>query len=270
MLHIFLNKGIKDDIYYWSELRKSINLYCQLRKICPELDSLNIGGGFPIKHSLAFDYDYQFMINEIIRNIKSACKKAKVPVPHIYTEFGSYTVGESMANIYSVIGEKVQNDRETWYMIDSSFITTLPDTWGIGEKFLMLPINKWNNEYQRVVLGGITCDGHDYYDSEEHINEVFLPKINNDNGVGASGIRPVDADEFQKKDKSSEEPLYVGFFNTGAYQDQISGYGGIKHCLIPAPKHIILEYDKNGKIEDWVYAREQSAQSMLKILGYLR
>ncbi|HRX93443.1 MAG TPA: arginine decarboxylase, partial [Chitinophagaceae bacterium] len=66
MLHIFLNKGIKDDIYYWSELNKVINLYCQLKKICPELDSINIGGGFPIKHSLGFNYDYQFMINEIV------------------------------------------------------------------------------------------------------------------------------------------------------------------------------------------------------------
>ena len=142
MLHIFLNKGIKDDIYYWSELNKIINLYCQLRKICPELDSINIGGGFPIKHSLGFTYDYQFIINEIVRNIKVACKRSKVPMPNIFTEFGSYTVGESMAHIYSVIGEKKQNDRETWYMIDSSFITTLPDTWGIGEKFLMLPVNK--------------------------------------------------------------------------------------------------------------------------------
>jgi arginine decarboxylase len=248
MLHIFLNKGIKDDIYYWSELNKVINLYCQLKKICPELDSINIGGGFPIKHSLGFEYDYQFIINEIVRNIKESCKRAKVPMPNIFTEFGSYTVGESMAHIYSVVGQKTQNDREIWYMIDSSFITTLPDTWGIGERFLMLPINKWENEYQRVVLGGITCDSHDYYDSEEHINEVFLPKINGD----------------------SKEPLYVGFFHTGAYQDQISGYGGIKHCLIPSPKHIIVEKDKNGKLIDWVYAKEQTAQSMLKILGYIK
>ena len=102
MLHIFLNKGIKDDIYYWSELNKVINLYCQLKKICPELDSINIGGGFPIKHSLGFDYNYQFMINEIVGNIKKTCKKNKVPMPHIFTEFGSYTVGESMAHIYSV------------------------------------------------------------------------------------------------------------------------------------------------------------------------
>ena len=244
MLHIFLNKGIKDDIYYWSELNKVINLYCQLKKICPELDSINIGGGFPIKHSLAFEYDYQFMINEIVRNIKVACTRNKVPMPNIFTEFGSYTVGESMAHIYSVIGQKMQNDRETWYMIDSSFITTLPDTWGIGEKFLMLPINKWDNEYQRVVLGGITCDSHDYYDSEEHINEVFLPKL----GEG--------------------EPLFVGFFHTGAYQDQISGYGGIKHCMIPSPKHVIVGYDKAGKLVDWLHAKEQTAQSMLKILGY--
>jgi arginine decarboxylase len=246
MLHIFLNKGIKDDIYYWSELNKIINLYCQLKKICPELDSINIGGGFPIKHSLGFEYDYQFIINEIVSNIKAACKRNKVQMPNIFTEFGSYTVGESMAHIYSVIGQKAQNDRETWYMIDSSFITTLPDTWGIGEKFLMLPINKWDQEYQRVVLGGITCDSHDYYDSEEHINEVFLPKPNGD------------------------EPLYVGFFHTGAYQDQISGYGGIKHCLIPSPKHVIIEKDKNGKLVDWVYAKEQTAQSMLKILGYIK
>ena len=64
------------------------------------------------------------MINEIVGNIKKACKRNHVPMPNIFTEFGSYTVGESMAHIYSVIGQKMQNDREIWYMIDSSFITT--------------------------------------------------------------------------------------------------------------------------------------------------
>ena len=120
---------------------------------------------------------------------------------------------------------------------------------------LMLPVNKWENEYQRVVLGGITCDSHDYYDSEEHINEVFLPKLNTGTGN-------------EKDAAANKEPLYVGFFHTGAYQDQISGYGGIKHCMIPSPQHVIIGHDKNGKLTDWVYAKEQSAQSMLKILGY--
>ncbi len=243
MLHIFLNKGIKDDIFYWSELNKVFNLYCQLRKICPELDSINIGGGFPIKQSLGFEYDYQFMINEIVGNIKSACKKAKVPMPNIFTEFGSYTVGETSANIYKVLNEKKQNDTETWYMIDSSFITTLPDVWGLGKRFLMLPINNWDSEYQRVNLGGLTCDGDDYYTAEEHINQVFLPKIDG-------------------------KSLYVGFFHTGAYQEQLSGFGGIKHCLIPSPKHVLIGYDIKGNLKDYLFSNEQTCASMLKILGY--
>jgi arginine decarboxylase len=249
MLHFFMNKGIKDDVYYWSELNKVLNIYCQLKKVCPELEGLNIGGGLPIKHSLNFDYDYNYMINEIVSTIKKVCRKNKVDVPDIYTEFGSFTVGEAGAVVYSVLDEKMQNDREIWYMIDSSFITTLPDTWGIGEKFLMLPINKWDKEYHEVHLGGLTCDSHDFYTSEEHINAVFLPKLD--------------------KEKSPE-PLYIGFFHTGAYQDQLAGYGGIKHCMIPSPKHIVVEYGKDGKLEDWLYAREQTPQSMLKILGYIR
>jgi len=244
MLHFFINTGIKDDAYYWNELNKALNVYCQLRKICPTLDSINIGGGFPIRNSLGFDYDYQYMVTEIVRNIQKACKKNRIPVPNIFTEFGSFTVGESGAVVYQVIGQKQQNDSELWYMIDSSFITTLPDTWGIGQRFIMLPLNKWNEEYQRVDLGGLTCDSHDYYNSEVHINQVFLPKIKNG------------------------EPLYLGFFHTGAYQDQLSGYGGIKHCLIPSPKHVIVGYDKKGQLKDWLFAREQTPQSMLKILGY--
>ena len=249
MLHFFMNKGIKDDIYYWSELNKVLTLYCQLKKICPELTGLNIGGGFPIKHSLAFDYDYAYMVNEIIARIKKVCKVNKVDVPDIYTEFGSFTVGEAGAVVYSVLDEKMQNDREIWYMIDSSFITTLPDTWGIGEKFLLLPINGWDREYGEVHLGGLTCDSHDFYTSEEHVNAVFLPKNSKEPGM---------------------EPLYIGFFHTGAYQDQLAGYGGIKHCMIPSPKHIVVEYDKNGELEDWLYAKEQTAQSMLKLLGYIK
>ncbi|MCC7050589.1 MAG: arginine decarboxylase, partial [Bacteroidia bacterium] len=59
MLHFFVNTGIKDNAYYWSELSRCVNMYCELRKICPTLDSLNIGGGFPIKTSMDFNYDYE-------------------------------------------------------------------------------------------------------------------------------------------------------------------------------------------------------------------
>ena len=71
--------------------------------------------------------------------------------------------------------------------------------------------------------------------------------------------------EYDKKDK---EPLYLGFFHTGAYQDSISGYGGIKHCLIPSPKHVIIDRDAKGNIIDHVYREEQSMNEMFSILGY--
>ncbi len=244
MLHYFINTGIKDTAYYWSELSRFIHKYCELKKICPELDSIDIGGGFPIKNSLHFDYDYAYMVEQIVENIQWICKKNHVPTPHIFTEFGSYTVGESGATIYSVLDQKLQNDKELWYMMDGSFITHLPDVWGLNEKFIMLAINQWNNPHHKVNIGGLTCDSMDYYDSEAHITEVFLPQI------------------------KADEPLYFGFFHTGAYQESLGGYGGIQHCLIPAPKHVIINRDENGQILTSQFAKEQEDESMMDILGY--
>ena len=244
MLHFFINTGINDTAYYWNELNKAVRVYIQLKKICPTLDSLNIGGGFPIKNSLSYAYEYEYMAEEIISQIKQICKAEGIEEPHIFTEFGSYTVGESGATFYSILGEKKQNDREKWFMIDSSFMTTLPDAWAINKRFIMLAINNWDHDYERVLLGGLTCDSDDYYNSEQHSNAIFLPKIKNDT------------------------PQYIGFFNTGAYQESIAGYGGLQHCLIPAPKHVVISVDANGDWNTRLFAKEQSYKSMLKILGY--
>lgn len=244
MLHFFINTGIKDTAYYWSELSRFIYKYCELKKLCPELDTIDIGGGFPIKNSMAFEYDYEYMAEQIIENIQWICDKNHVPVPNIFTEFGSFTVGESGATIYSVLDQKLQNDKELWYMMDGSFITHMPDVWGANEKFILLPINHWKSNFHKVNLGGLTCDSMDYYDSEVHISEVFLPQYD------------------------KEETLFFGFFNTGAYQESLGGYGGIQHCLIPAPKHVIVKKNTEGKLVHELFAPEQRSESMMKILGY--
>ena len=244
MLHFFINTGIRDTAYYWNELLKCLKVYISLKKVCPTLDSLNIGGGFPIKNSLAFDFDYQYLIEEIIHQIQMACAEANVSVPDIFTEFGSFTVGESGGMIHKVLYQKQQNDREKWNMINSSFITTLPDSWAINKRFVMLPINRWNDSYERVLLGGLTCDSDDYYNSEQHINAIYLPKYTED------------------------KTLYIGFFNTGAYQETLGGYGGLQHCLIPAPKHIIIDEDDSGNTTTHLFRPQQTTTDFLKILGY--
>lgn len=243
LMHFFVNTGIKDTTYYWSELSRLINVYCDLKKVAPELEGLDIGGGMPIYTTLGVEHDYAYMIDQIVMYIKTICDDCGVAEPTIYSEFGQYTVGESGGTIYSIIGQKEQNDKELWYMIDSSFITTLPDTWGIGQKFILLAINMWDKPFQRINLGGITCDGQDYYNSDTHTNQVFMPVIN------------------------EGEKLYMGFFHTGAYQESIGGYGGIQHCLIPAPKHVIVD-KVDGKLTYRLFAPEQTAESMMKVLGY--
>ncbi|AUC82515.1 arginine decarboxylase [Lacinutrix sp. Bg11-31] len=246
MLHFFINTGIRDNAYYWNELQKCLKVYTSLKKICPSLDSLNIGGGFPIKNSLVFDFDYEYLVDEIVNQIKTTCEEEGVDVPNIFTEFGSFTVGESGGAIYEILYQKQQNDREKWNMINSSFITTLPDTWAINKRFIMLPLNRWESSYERVLLGGLTCDSDDYYNSEQHMNAIYLPKYN------------------------KEKPLYIGFFNTGAYQETIGGFGGLQHCLIPSPKHILIDKDADGNITTKLFSEQQKSEDLLKILGYAK
>ncbi len=246
MLHFFVDSGIKDSLYYWGEFQKALKLYVELKKQCDTLTEFNLGGGFPIRNHLGFEYSYEYMIDEIVKNIKDVCDNEGVHEPDIYTEFGKYTVGESGAIVFKVLEQKQQNDTENWYIIDNSLMNTIPDAWSIHEKFILLPINKWDNEYKRVNIGGISCDHSDYYNSEDLNQEVLLPGY----------------------DEKEKEPLYLGFFHTGAYQDAISGYGGIKHCLIPSPKHVIIDRDEKGNFFDYVYRNEQSAEEMFKILGY--
>ena len=197
-----------------------------------------------IVYYVTFDFDYAYMVDEIVNQIKTVCEEEEVDVPNIFTEFGSFTVGESGGAIYKVLYQKQQNDREKWNMINSSFITTLPDTWAINKRFIMLPINRWNDSYERVLLGGLTCDSDDYYNSEQHMNAIYLPKYNKD------------------------KPLYIGFFNTGAYQETIGGFGGLQHCLIPSPKHILISKDDDGNIKTQLFSEQQKSEDLLKILGY--
>ncbi len=244
LLHFFVNTGIRDNAYYWNELRKFLNVYRELIKAGNPIYYLDIGGGFPVKNSLAFDFDYEYMIEEIINQIQSTAEEENASHPDILTEFGSFTVSEAGGMIYTVLDQKKQNDRERWNMINGSFMTTLPDTWAINKRFIMLPVNRWDDKYERVFLGGLTCDSDDYYNSEQHINAIYLPEFN------------------------ANKPLHVGFFNCGAYQESISGYGGIKHCLIPSPKHVLINQDANGELTYQVYREEQKSEDMLKLLGY--
>ncbi len=94
-------------------------------------------------------------------------------------------------------------------------------------------------------LGGLTCDSEDFYNAESHTNAIFLPKLEAGN------------------------TQYIGFSIRAPTRESIGGFGGIQHCLIPAPKHIIIDRDKgDNEYYTRLFAKEQSYRAMMRILGY--
>ncbi|MDP5120105.1 MAG: arginine decarboxylase, partial [Spirosomaceae bacterium] len=87
----------------------------------------------------------------------------------------------------------------------------------------------------------------DYYNTEAHSEDLYLP-------IGY--------------DNNNDEEQYIGFFHTGAYQEALAGYGGIQHCLIPAPKHVLIDLNEEGELVTSLFSKEQTSDSMLKLLGY--
>ncbi len=63
---------------------------------------------FPNQKNLNFKYDYAYMVREIVSQIKLECSVKNINDPHIFTEFGSYTVGESGGTIYKIIHQKTK------------------------------------------------------------------------------------------------------------------------------------------------------------------
>ena len=243
MIHFMIPGGIKDTPHFWNELSKGVELFCKLKKKCDDLKYLNIGGGLPYPDSLSFSFNYQKIISEIVETIKSLCSYHEVPEPDIITEFGSYTVATSAVSLLKVLGEKKQNERENWYIVDSSFITLIPDNWALKKRFICLPVNNWDKPIKKVILGGLSCDNMDFYSESLDYHQIVMPSL------------------------SKRNKLYIALFFTGAYQDNIAGFGGLKHCLLPSPAILIASKTKN-KIKIKKVIEKQSALQMIKLLGY--
>lgn len=240
MIHFYSGSEMNQQNNYWQNLENITSIYAELKKQCSSLEYLNIGGGFPIQKELDFEFDYEKTIEQIILKIQNVCSENRIKEPNIFTEFGTFTVGESAVIVFEVLDAKQQNLNDLWYIIDGSMMTNLPDLWTFYQKFILLGINNLANKKANVLLGGITCDSADIYPG----GKVILP-------------------EFQAKERQ-----FLGIFHTGAYQESIGGYGGLQHCLIPHPKKIIIEKNENGTLTDYLFAPEQNAQQVLEILGY--
>lgn len=240
-LHFFNEKGMDNSDDYWHVLEEIVRFYCQLKRLNPKLNSLDIGGGMPFRSRLHSDFDLPFLVQRIISTVQNICFEEAVMEPNIITEFGKYTVAEATGTIFQIC-EKKTGDEINWAIIDGSFITHLPDTWAIGQEYPVLPINNWSKNVKPFILGGLTCDSADYYPNSAENEFVMLP--------------------------DTEEEQFIAFLHTGAYQEALSGFGGVNHCLIPSPKHILIDRNQSAELEYTVFSEKQSSEQLLNILGY--
>lgn len=240
-LHFFVENGIGDNDLYWRQLKDNMILYCEFKRINPYLNKIDIGGGMPFQEDIDHTFDYASCVDRIVYEIQSICKSYGVETPDIISEFGKYTVAEASATVFKVVYKKEQSDGKTWLFIDGSFISHLPDTWAINQHYPVLPVNNLHDEVEKVWISGLSCDKRDYYLSPALDNSVWMPK--------------------------TKKSQYVCFFNTGAYQEVLSGFGGVNHCLTPFAKHLLISKNKTNK-KYKVFAEEMTSRNALRILGY--
>ena len=118
-----------------------------------------------------------------------------------------------------------------------------PDIWGIQQDFTILPINLLSNPHIPVCLGGETCDPDDRYFLNDSNVKLFMPTIN------------------------PGQTLYIAIFSIGAYQEIISGIGGLHHCLIPEGNELIIT-SKKGKKKFISLSATTDNKKMIDVLDY--
>ncbi len=220
------------------------NYYCPLKQKYQTLEYLDIGGGLPVQYDMSFSFDYGAYADKLVKALLQLSKKNSITPPHIIGENGRYTVNDHSFFCFKIAIKKKAKEKNTfWYLIQGSLMNFLPDSWALGQQFLILPLNGWNREYHKVKLGGITCDPDDTYYKHEKDNIIYLPDV------------------------GEKEELYIGVFGIGAYQEMISGVGGVHHCLLPEGNELII-YKQDGKMKYDKITKKQEAKKVLQILDY--
>ncbi|MBQ9791072.1 MAG: hypothetical protein IJW28_00640, partial [Clostridia bacterium] len=221
VLHFHFGGSITDIDNYIKGYSNIMQVYCDLKKQYNTLEYFDFGGGFPIKYSLTYSFDYDKLVDKMIKATMSVCKDNKIPCPNLIGEHGRFTTGDHSFYIYKIDFTKATGNK-MWYIINGSLMNMAPDIWGIQQDFTILPINLYNNTCIPVCLGGETCDPDDRYLLNDNNVKLFMPTI------------------------KEGETLYIAIFSIGAYQEIISGIGGLHHCLIPEGNELVI-YEKNGK-----------------------
>ncbi len=134
--------------------------------------------------------------------------------------------------------EKLQIRLQEHYLINASIFQSLPDYWGLGQRFPIMPLHKLDEPALRSAnLWDITCDS--------------------DGEIGFSSSSPLYLHDVDL----DEEEYFLGFFNVGAYQETL----GMNHNLFSHPTECSVIIGE----EDYMIENIDEASSLLKVIASL-
>ncbi|WP_323754412.1 biosynthetic arginine decarboxylase [Marinobacter sp.] len=127
--------------------------------------------------------------------------------------------------------------------VNFSLFQSLPDVWGIDQIFPVMPINGLNRPLnRRAVVQDITCD------SDGRIDHYV-------DGQGIETTLPL-------PEHNPEEPLLIGFFMTGAYQEIL----GDMHNLFGDTHSVDVRLNEHG---EYLIGEPITGDSVAKVLRYV-
>ncbi len=220
-------------------LKSAMEVYLELKKLNPSLDTIDMGGGMPIPYDRKFRYSVDSVIENIVKFLKTFSEKHHIEPPNIVCEWGRYIVAPAQVTIFKVLAEKeiIERQKRKWYVVDGSFMNDLLDTWALHQKWHVVPVNHMDAKQRTPSwLAGMTCDADDKYTGQG--SYVLLPKLSS---------------------LAEGEVLYLAIFDTGAYQDALASH----HCLLSSPVKLQAQ---NGEIK--VIRKRETVDDVAKLFGW--
>lgn len=235
VLHYHLGSQIKTQKSIFEGVKRAFNIYADLQKTHPTLDTLDIGGGFGVPYEKKKFYTAKGVSSKIVKILKTMADKRGIKHPNLAVEWGQYIVAPSQVTIYKVISEKSipKANAKAWYVVDGSFMNDLKDTWAIHQKWHTIPANNMDKPLKTTWLAGSTCDSDDKYTAGG--NYILLPTLHED------------------------RDQLIAILDTGAYQDALASH----HCLLSAPMKVVAQ---DGMVK--IARKRETPDSIGKLFGW--
>lgn len=239
LLHYHTGSEVQREADIIRPIRRAMEIYAEIKKENPSLDTIDIGGGFPGNYNGKEKWPTTGVVNDIIKFMIKFCEEKNIPHPNIICEWGSYIVSPAQMTVFSVVNEKriPKATAKNWYILDGSFMTHLLDTWSIHKQWHVVPANNANAKtLTRTWLAGTSCDSDDKYTAGG--SYILLPHL---------------------EDLEKGEKQYVAFLDTGNYQDGFTNH----HCMNSAPAKIICQ---NGDVT--LVKEKESPEDVGRLFGW--